>query len=92
MKKTVKLISSIGHDGAILPSGRLLELSEELANDLIRRGRAVLATEEEMAQAAEAADNTAQATEAAQDAPKPRKRPTAAPNSDSAAEEPSKAA
>lgn len=50
-KETVKLISSIGWAGEILPVGQLLDADKEMADHIIARGRAALATDEEKAQA-----------------------------------------
>jgi hypothetical protein len=50
-KVTVKLISHIGWAGKMLPPGRLLDTDKVMARGLIARERAMLATEEEKAQA-----------------------------------------
>lgn len=53
-KDTVKLIASIGWAGEILAPGRLLDADKEMADHLIARSRAVLATDADKAQAAAA--------------------------------------
>lgn len=47
----VKLLSSVAFAGEIVPEGALLQVDQDMAADLIRRERAVMATVEEIAAA-----------------------------------------